>query len=72
MEIDMRRSVTKNRKAKKSKGFNPSRDYVNDAVNEYLKKGGKITKIIEVPDEFDPSGPFREPGLPADDFLLGH
>ncbi len=33
------------RKRKKSKSFEPSREDVTDAMKDFLKKGGKITKI---------------------------
>jgi hypothetical protein len=33
------------RSKKKSVPFNPNRKYLNSAIDEYLKNGGKITKI---------------------------
>ncbi len=33
------------RKKKKSKSFEPSHEDVTDAMKDFLKKGGKITKI---------------------------
>jgi hypothetical protein len=44
--------------------FAPGRDYINRAVEDYLEKGGKITRL-ETPD--DPTSPLNE----ADDFLMG-
>lgn len=35
----------KNPRGKKSKTFKPSRKYIQSAVDEYLKKGGKITRL---------------------------
>lgn len=62
----MGRTLSKKRRSKSSKPFNPKRDFVNEAVNEYLRRGGKITKIIEevedfnqidrIPDDFPPPG----------------
>lgn len=72
MEVEMRRNEVKSRKKKKSKGFNPNRDYLNDAVKDYLEKGGKITKIIDVSDEAERFDGSRDFTIPADDFLLGH
>ena len=48
----MRSGFSANRKRMKNgKSFNPSQDYLDQAVQDYLKDGGKITKIIEVDDE---------------------
>jgi hypothetical protein len=33
--------------AKKKQKFNPSREYLNEAVNEYLQRGGKIKVTTE-------------------------
>jgi len=48
----MRKGFSANSKIrKKAKSFNPNQDYLDQAVKDYLKEGGKITKIIEVEDE---------------------
>ena len=48
----MRKEFSANRKRMKNgKSFNPSQDYLEQAVKDYLNEGGKITKIVEVEDE---------------------
>ena len=66
----MKKSIAKNRKQKKSKAFDPNRDYLNSAVKDYLQRGGKIKKIIDVEDG-DPIGHLDGGRLPVDQFLMG-
>ena len=40
---------------KKTAGFKPNRDFINKAISEYFKKGGKITIVDVTKDNFDPS-----------------
>ena len=48
----MRKGFSANRKRMKTgKSFNPSQDYLNQAVSDFLSDGGKIKKKIEVEDE---------------------
>ncbi len=69
----MGRTLTqKSKKRKKSKGFNPNREYLDGAVQDYLKRGGKITKLVEIPDDAELIGKFKESRPPADDFLMGN
>ncbi len=54
---------------KKDRGFDPNSEFVEKATKQYIRKGGKITLIIELPDDienFDPEA--------ADEFLCtsGH
>ena len=35
------------RKRKNESKFNPNREYINKAVDEYLKRGGQIKKVKE-------------------------
>ena len=60
----MGRSLSKNKKRKNSKPFDPKREYVNEAVKDYLQRGGKITKIIDESAEYDQFGIIPE-GFPA-------
>ncbi len=42
----MKKRIGRRRRfSKKSVKFNPNRNYVQNAVEEYLNKGGEITKI---------------------------
>lgn len=68
----MRKSVIKSRKRKKSKCFDPNREYLNEAVKDYLNRGGKIKKIVDVSDEMDHVTGFQGNSLPVDEFLMGH
>jgi hypothetical protein len=53
-------------KKNQSKAFNPKRDFLDEAVKDYLRRGGKITKIIDdsemidgfgnIPEEIPPTG----------------
>jgi hypothetical protein len=36
--------------------FNPDRETVTDAVQDFLKKGGKIKKVVVMPDMDDGGG----------------
>ncbi len=45
----MRKGSSRNQK--KSKPFEPSRNDVSEALKDYLKKGGKITKVEAIVDE---------------------
>ena len=37
---------------KKKSSFNPNREYLEKAMKEFVKKGGKITKIDPFPDAY--------------------
>jgi hypothetical protein len=43
------------RRRKKPASFNPSHNYVSKSVEEYLKQGGKITRIEKVDGEYQQS-----------------
>ncbi len=62
----------KSRKRKKSKMFNPNREFLDTAMEDYIQRGGKITKIIEVSEDAELIGKFKESCPPADEFLMGH
>mgnify|MGYP003573829967 CR=1 FL=1 len=40
-----------NKRMKSSKSFNPNHDFLDQAVQDFLKEGGKITKIVDVEDD---------------------
>jgi small-conductance mechanosensitive channel len=42
---------TTSRQQRKTKSFNPNRQFVDDAVRNYLEKGGKITRVEVVVDD---------------------
>jgi hypothetical protein len=54
----------KGRRRKKSSDFQPSRDNLSLAVQEYLEKGGKITRL-EVDDTQDPERKFSDQFSPS-------
>ncbi len=68
----MRKSIVKSRKRKKSKDFDPNREYLDEAVKDYLERGGKIKKIIDVADDLDQINGFQRNRLPVDEFLMDH
>ena len=68
----MRKGYRKNtRRSKKGISFNPSKDYVNKAVEEYLGKGGKITKVDDVTDDYEHFIAQYQSTGSADSFLMG-
>ena len=67
----MGQMITKSRKGKKSKGFDPNRDYLNDAVKDYLERGGRIKKVVDITEDYDQFGTVQDALIPADDFLMG-
>ncbi len=40
---------SKTRNRKKWKRFTPNREFISSAMNDYLKKGGKVTKLKNAP-----------------------
>lgn len=60
----------KRTKRKKEKDFKPSRDFINKAVSDYKKRGGKITKII--PSVVDIKDIPTVNQAEIDEFLLGN
>ena len=67
-----RQSVNKRngrRKTTQTK-FRPNRSVIDQATEDYLKKGGRITKIIDVSEGYEEF--LSSKGIPAaDSFLLG-
>ncbi len=37
--------IRRNKRKSRAKSFNPNHEYVANAVNDFLKKGGKITQL---------------------------
>ncbi len=71
----MRKGLITNRgkgRKKKSKSFDPNRDFVDQAVKDYIGNGGKITRIEDLSDDdFEKFIAHRDSVPPADEFLLG-
>ncbi len=68
----MKKALASKRSRKGMKSFNPNREYLEQAVEDYMNKGGKITRIVEVDDaDYEQLATHREYVSPADDFLLG-
>lgn len=59
------------RAGKRGVSFNPNRNYINSAVEEYLKEGGKITKI-EIDDESYQEFVKIRDAVSTDEFLNGN
>ena len=57
------------RRSRKAISFNPNRNFVSSAVEEYLKSGGTITKIEIDEDAYQAFIKMRDAA--ADDFLKG-
>ena len=56
---------------KKATRIIPSRGAIQSAVDEYLKKGGKITKLDPIRD-YDSILKIKTPSSEADEFLSGN
>ncbi len=67
----MGRTLMNKRKKKQSKAFNPKRDFLDEAVKDYLRRGGKITKIIDDSEAFDPIGNIPEE-IPSAGIMRGY
>jgi len=69
----MSRSIVGRRgRRSKNTSFNPNTEYVRKATDEFLKKGGKVTKVLDVTTDYDEFLAHRERMNPADEFLLGN
>ena len=66
----MDRRTFKKRGRRKSVKFNPSHQYIEDSVQEYLKKGGKITKIEKVAENIQNFISMPDSNFSVDDFLF--
>jgi hypothetical protein len=62
--------VFKRRGRRRAVSFNPSHEYIEDSVKDFLKKGGKITKIERVNNNFENFVSMPENQSSADDFLF--
>jgi hypothetical protein len=52
-----------------SQRFDPDRDYINRAIDDYIKKGGKIKRVVI--EDYDLDVIINNTGdRPADDWLL--
>lgn len=65
----MKRWTSKRRSRKRPTGFNPNRQDVADAVNDFVKKGGTITKIVVDSNSYSDFVSKKELPSAADDFL---
>ncbi len=57
---------------RKKTDFNPSHEFVNSAVQEYLQNGGHINKVDITNINYHGLLSIKEHVSPADDFLLGN
>lgn len=69
----MRKGYRKNlSRKKKGVSFNPTHEYCDDAVKEFLAKGGKINKVDDLHDEYERFvAQYQSTTSSADTFLLG-
>ncbi|MBT4288176.1 MAG: hypothetical protein HOD92_12645 [Deltaproteobacteria bacterium] len=61
----------KGRRSKKFSSFQPNRITVSSAVDEFLKNGGKITKVDSISDSFKEFTAQKELPAVVDAFLMG-
>ncbi len=66
----MKREQTFRRRRKKTAVKQLNRESIQDAVDEYLKKGGKITRIESVSGTLEQIEAKKEKGLLFEDYLM--
>ncbi len=73
-EVNMSPSIIKkrSRRSKKSTSFQPNEDFIRQATEDFIKQGGKITRIVDVREQYEDFLAYREASNPADEFLLGN
>lgn len=62
--------IQRRRGRRKSVSFNPNHNYVEQSVDDYLKKGGKITRIERINGSYQSFVSVTETNNSADDFLM--
>ena len=62
--------VFKKRARRRSASFNPNHQYIEDSIQEYLKRGGKITRIERVNGSYENFVSIPDALASADDFLF--
>lgn len=60
----------KRRGRRRAMTFNPSHEFIQDSVQDYLKKGGKITRIERVNGNYENFVAITDVLSSADDFLF--
>jgi hypothetical protein len=60
----------KRRGRRRTMTFNPSHEFIDDSVQDYLKKGGKITRIERVNGNYENFVAIPDVLSSADDFLF--
>ena len=69
MEYKMRKSFK--RRSSKKTNFEPNHADIQQATQDFLKKGGAIKVVDHVEDYYEDFLSHREPVAPADEFLMG-
>lgn len=59
------------KKSKKFSSFQPNRTTVSNAVEEFLKNGGKITKVESISDSYKDFTAQKESPAVVDAYLMG-
>ncbi|MCG8338105.1 MAG: hypothetical protein MJE63_26675 [Proteobacteria bacterium] len=62
--------VFKRRGRRRAVGFNPSHEFIEDSVKDFLEKGGKIKKIEQVNNNYENFVSMPDTHSSADDFLF--
>lgn len=57
---------------KRGSSFNPNRSQINSAVEDFLKKGGKVTKLEADDTNYERFMSGKESASTVDDFLNGN
>lgn len=65
----MKRWTSKRKSRKRATGFNPNRQDVANAIDEFMKKGGTITRIVVDSNSYSDFVSKKELPSAADDFL---
>ncbi len=63
--------IQSRRGRRKTVSFNPNRQYVSESVQEFLNKGGKITRIKSIERSYTDFVALTDSQASVDDFLMG-
>ena len=62
--------VFKRRGRRRAVTFNPSHEYIQDSVKDFLQKGGKITRVERIKANYENFVSMPDALSSADDFLF--
>lgn len=67
----MKKKFVNKRRSRGAVSFNPNRQYIEDAIQQYLKEGGEINHIEVDEKAFESSWMLNDVSSEVDEFLSG-